>query len=90
MVAVPGGIVAVQNGIEPQRLIRITLSPELDAVTSVHVLAAALPNLTDLGLVTLVIDRPTFVAGTGWEGFDLARASQPPPHTVRIFQITLP
>jgi hypothetical protein len=90
MVAVPGGIVAVQNGIEPQRLIRITLSPELDAVTSVNVLAAALPNLTDLGLVTLVIDRPTFVAGTGWEGFDLARASQPPPHTVRIFQITLP
>jgi hypothetical protein len=90
VVAVPGGIVAVQNGVEPQRVIRISLTPELDAVTNVSILAAALPNLNDLGLITLVIDRPTFVAGTGWEGYDLTKGNQPAAHTVRIFQLTLP
>jgi hypothetical protein len=89
VVAVPGGIVATQNGVEPQRVVHITLSREIDRITSVRVIAAALPNLTDLTLITLVNDRPTWVAGSGWDGFDPAKARQPPAHTVRIFQANL-
>ena len=44
----------------------------------------------DLALVALVNDRPTFVAGSGWEGYDPARRPDPPAHTVRIFQAALP
>jgi hypothetical protein len=84
------GIVAVQNGVEPQRVIRITLTPRLDRVNSVSVLAAALPDFTDLGLVTLVNDRPTLVAGVGWNAFDPAKSGRPHAHTVRIFQVAIP
>jgi hypothetical protein len=57
---------------------------------SVTVLAAGLANLTDLGLITTVNGRPTFIAGAGWDGIDGVRIRQPPAHTVRIFQIALP
>ena len=88
--AVAGGIVATQNGVEPQRVIRVALAPQLNAITDVVVIAAGLPNLTDLGLLTRMNDRPTFVAGAGWDGFDPAKHPHPPVHTVRIFQVTLP
>ena len=90
VVTVPGGIVAIQNGVEPQRVIRISLTADLDAVTSVSVLASGLPQLTDLGLVTLVNDRPTFIGSTGWEEFEHAKGKPPAAHTVRIFQVSLP
>jgi hypothetical protein len=90
VVTVPGGIVAIQNGVEPQRVIRISLPPELDAVTNVSVLASSLPQLTDLGLVTLVNDRPTFIGSSGWEEFEMAKGKPAAAHTVRIFQVSLP
>ena len=90
LMAVAGGIVATQNGVEPQRVIRVSLAPQLNAITDVVVLAAGLPNLTDLGLLTRMNDRPTFVAGAGWDGFDPTKHPHPPVHTVYIFQATLP
>ena len=90
LVRVPGGLIGTQNGVEPQRIVRVGLSPGLDAVTGVTVLAAGLPNLTDLSLVALINARPTFVANSGWEGFDPAKAKRPAAHTVRVFQVALP
>jgi hypothetical protein len=87
---VPGGVVAVQNGVEPPRVIRVAFTSTLDAALSVTVLAAGLANLTDLGLITTVNGRPTFIAGAGWDGIDGVRIRQPSAHTVRIFQIALP
>lgn len=87
---VPGGIVAVQNGVEPQRVLRIGLTPDFSAVTSVTVLAAALPDFTDLTLVTLVHGHPAVVAGSGWDIYQPAKMPRPPSHTVRVFQIALP
>ena len=86
----PDGLFAVQNGVSPQRLVRITLSPDLTTVTGVTVLAAALPHLDDLALVTLVNGRPTFIANAGWDQFDPAKSPSPPSHAVRIFQAALP
>ena len=90
LVAAPGGLVAVQNGVTPQRLVRIALAPDLTTVTAVTVLAAALPRMDDLALVTLVNGRPTFVANAGWDNFDPAKAAHPPAHPVRIFQTAAP
>ena len=86
----PDGLFAVQNGVSPQRVIRITLSAELTAISAVTVLASAFPHLDDLALVTLVNGRPTFIANAGWENFDPAKSAHPPAHTVRIFQATPP
>lgn len=90
LVAAPGGVVATQNGVEPQRVLHIALTPALDRVTAVTVIAAGHPHLTDLTLVTLVNDRPTVIAGSGWEGYNPEKAKQPAAHTVRVFQIALP
>ncbi|MDO8545579.1 MAG: hypothetical protein Q7S40_34485 [Opitutaceae bacterium] len=90
LVAVPGGIAAVQNGVTPQRIIRIVLSPDLQSITAVEVLASAVTHLEDLSLVTLMNDRPTFIAGAGWEGFDPAKSARPAAHAVRIMQVALP
>ena len=90
LIPVPGGIIAVQNGVEPQRVIRVAFSPELDTVTSVNVLASSLPDLWDLSLITLMNDRPTFVTGAGWDGVDAAKNRPPPAHTVRVFQLPPP
>lgn len=86
----PDGLFAVQNGVSPQRVIRITLSAELTAISAVTVLASAFPYLDDLALVTLVNGRPTFIANAGWENFDAAKSAHPPAHSVRIFQTTPP
>ena len=90
LAAAPGGIVAVQNGVEPQRVVRITLSAGLDTVTGVTVLAAGQSHLEDLALITMLHDRLTLIAGAGWDGFDPAKTPQPRAHTVRIFQVALP
>lgn len=87
LVAIPDGIVAIQNGVEPQRVVRIAFTPGADAIASFTVLASALPHLTDLGLVTLVEDRPTVVANSGWEDFDARRTGPAAARTVRLFQV---
>jgi hypothetical protein len=90
LVLAADGIVATQNGVEPSRVVQIGLTPALDAVTAVTVLAAALPHLHDITLITLYHERPTLVAGAGWEGFDPEKSPQPPAHTVRLLQVALP
>jgi sugar lactone lactonase YvrE len=90
LVAVRGGVVATQNGVEPQRMIRIGLAADFQAVTDVTVLASGLPNLSDLTLVTLVNGRPTVVAGAGWDNYTPGKTPQPAPHTVRLVQIEMP
>ena len=89
-ISVPGGIIAVQNGIAPQRLVRISLSPDLATVRKFEVLAAALPGLDDLTLVTMAHGRPTFVSASGWEGFAPAKSAHPSAHAVKIFQLAAP
>jgi hypothetical protein len=90
LVTVPGGLVAVQNGITPSRVVRIELAPDLQKVAGLAILAANLPHLEDLTLVTVVQDRPTFVAGAGWEGFDPERQPHPRTRSVWILQTSLP
>lgn len=87
LISVPGALVATQNGVDPQRVVRIVLRPALDAVAGVTVVASALPGMEDLSLLTLVNDSPTFIAGAGWEGFDPVTMKQPRTHVVRLFQV---
>ncbi len=90
LVAAPGGLFGVQNGVTPQRLVHVALSPDLTKITAVTVLASGLPHLEDLALITLVHGRPTFIANSGWETFVPTKTAHPPAHTVRIFQVAVP
>ena len=67
--AVAGGLVGVQNGVSPQRIVRIAL----DAVgrpTAGTILAAGLPAMTDLALGQILEGRLAFVGNSGWALFD--------------------
>ena len=90
LTAIPGGVFAVQNGVEPQRVVRVMFSPGFDAITSVKVIAASLPEFRDLSLIATINDRPTVVAGAGWESLPRGKSGPPSAHTVSIFQLTLP
>lgn len=87
LVAIPGGLVAVQNGTNPQRVLRLALTPELNKLTSVDVLASGLDDFRDLGLVTLVDDRPTFIAHAGWDAFADGKPKPGRGQPVRVLQL---
>jgi sugar lactone lactonase YvrE len=89
MVAVPGGIVATQNGTDPQRVLHLTLAPDLRSITNVAVLASGQPELQDIGLITLMDSVPTLVANAGWEGFSAAPNRTPATRTVHLLQVPL-
>lgn len=90
LVAAPGGVVGVQNGVEPQRLVHLALPSDFRSITKFTVLAAGLPDFSDLGLVTLAQGRLLVVANTGWETFDPEKQPQPAAHVVRVFQTRAP
>lgn len=86
LLAHDGALLAVQNGLAPQRLVRITLTPTADAIADFTVLATTLPHLDDLTLLTLVAGRPTVIAGSGWSAFEASKT--PPPHAARLLQFS--
>ena len=88
--AVGDGVVAVQNGIRPVRVVHVVLDPRRPTVARVEVLASGLTDLDDLSLITLVKGRPTFIAGAGWDLFDPTKPPNAGGHTVRIFQVNVP
>lgn len=90
LAATPDGVIAVQNGVDPPRLLRLGFEPGFRALRRVQVLAAGQPHFSDLALVTLVRDQPVVVAGSGWEALASAGTRTLPARTVRLFQVPLP
>jgi hypothetical protein len=80
-------IIAVQNGVTPQRVVRLTLSPDATRLTAFAVLAAALPDFDDLTLLTRTPAGPVVIANSGWSAF--ADPKNPPtsPRPVRLFRL---
>jgi hypothetical protein len=82
-------ILAVQNGIEPERVVRVLIPSDLSQPARLDVLAAAVPNFADLTHFVLFNGRLAVIAGSGWAGFQDAK-NPPPPHTVRVMLVKLP
>ena len=83
--AVPGGLLAVQNGANPQRVLHI--EPAATGASAARVVASGRPDMTDLSLGQVVNDRFFFVGNSGWALFDPLPASPPAPRTVTIYSI---
>ncbi|MFA6955106.1 MAG: hypothetical protein WC538_04455 [Thermoanaerobaculia bacterium] len=64
-----GGIVAVQNGIAPQRLVRFGWDAKARRVTSWEALEASRPEFEELTLLAEGGDAIYFVATSQWEAF---------------------
>lgn len=87
----PVGMVAVQNGVSPQRLVFLRLSPDCDALEDATVLAANLPQTDDL---TLGVDgggRVLFIGSSGWADRDgEGKLTTDTPRTAGLFSVPLP
>lgn len=85
--AVPGGLIAVQNGINPQRIIRIDLAAD-GTPSAVRVLDAGHPAMSDLALGQVVAGHFDFIGNAGWAHFE--KAGEPAPaRTVTILRTSL-
>jgi len=85
--AVPGGLLAVQSGVSPQRILRI--EPATTGPSAARVVASGRPAMTDLALGQVFNGRFHFVGNSGWELFDPPPATPPPPRPVTIYSIPL-
>ncbi|MDQ5977201.1 MAG: hypothetical protein QG602_173 [Verrucomicrobiota bacterium] len=85
--AVPGGLLAVQNGVNPQRVLRIDLSSAKSP--AVRVIAQGRPAMTDLALGQVFNGRFHFVGNSGWALFDPPPATPQSPRTVTILSTAI-
>ena len=63
-------LIAVQNGLDPARVLRLRLSPGRDRIEKVETLARALPLYDDPTLATVVDGTLYYVANSQWGKFD--------------------
>ena len=61
-----GGLIGVQNGVTPQRVVRVSLSKDLDRVEHFEVLEANNPVFLEPTLGVLVKDTFFFIANSQW------------------------
>ncbi len=66
---VTGGLVAVQNGINPQRIVRLGLTAD-GQVESVKVLLSGHAGMNDVALGQVVNDRFHFIGNSGWSLYE--------------------
>ena len=62
-------LIGTQNGVAPQRVIRLRLAPDERSVEGVEVLARGPAVLEDVSLGAVDADRFVFVARSGWAAF---------------------
>ncbi len=83
----PGALIAVQNGVNPARVLRIDLTAAGE-VKSVRVLVQGHPKMTDVALGQIVNGNLHFVADSGWSLFEKP-GSAPAPRNVIILSTPL-
>ena len=62
-------LIGVQNGVNPQRIIAITLAADGRSIASVRVLSANDPNIPEPSLGTIADDKYCVVANAQWSKF---------------------
>jgi hypothetical protein len=63
-------LIAIQNGIRPNRVIALTPAPDGITIISSRILARKLPEFDEPTLGTIVGDDFLFVANSHWNRFD--------------------
>ncbi len=81
-------LIAVQNGVNPTRVLAIDLD-ENHSLTSVHELAAALPKITDPTLGYVDDGQFTFIADAGWRYFMPGKSPPVEGRAVPVLSISL-
>jgi len=86
--AIRTGILAIQNGVSPQRVLHIRPTPDAHP-SPTHVAAAGHSALIDASLGTVDGSRFHFIADSGWALFDPAPEQVPPARTVTVLSLPI-
>ncbi len=78
------GLIAVQNGVNPQRILRLALSPDGARITAASVLAANLPQLDEPTGGAMLDGRFVFVARSQWSDFGDDGLKTPAPAPAQL------
>ncbi|MCX6953648.1 MAG: hypothetical protein NTV51_15970, partial [Verrucomicrobia bacterium] len=85
-----GDLIAVQNGLRPNRVLRITIDASGESITGVTVLESAHLTMAAPALGCIATDGAFFFVGnSGWARFDEAGAPATAPRPVPIFKTKL-
>ncbi len=85
-----GDLLAIQNGVRPNRVVRLTLDEAAENLTAFHVVESAHLNMVapSLGCIGLGGDF-FFVGNANWNHFDEPGATATPPRPVPVFKTKL-
>jgi len=85
-----GDLIGIQNGLRPNRVLRLVLDPVGESVTDVIVLEAARLNMPAPSLGCIATDGNFFFIGNaGWSRFDAPGSPATEPRPVPIFKTKL-
>ena len=82
---------AIQNGVNPQRVLRLVLYPNHEEVAIFTVLAASLPEIGEPTTATVFDGQLVFVSRSQWNGFDqdgAPRQTDLPPALISRLPLT--
>ena len=77
LVLTPAGLIATQNGVNPVRILRLTLDAAGEHVTHVTPLISGRADLSDVALGCYSDGRYYFTGQSGWALFEPPTATQP-------------
>jgi sugar lactone lactonase YvrE len=80
-------VIAVQNGSDPNTVVRLTLAPEARAITKVETVSVPADGFTDLTLLARGPSGLCVIANSGWALANPAKCPTVPTHTVRVFEL---
>ena len=87
----PIDMVATQNGVTPQRIMLLRLSPDCRTLQAATVLAANLPQMDDLTLGADGGGKVVFIGAGGWADYDDAgKLTTTTPATAHLLSVPLP
>jgi sugar lactone lactonase YvrE len=85
-----GDVVAIQNGVRPNRVLRVTLSDGAEQVSDVKILESAHLNMPAPSLGCIATDGQFFYVGNaGWTRFEGTDGAPTSPRLVPIFRTKL-
>jgi sugar lactone lactonase YvrE len=88
--AANGDVIAIQNGLRPNRVLRVVLDPSGETCTSVTVLESGHLTMAAPSLGCIATDGDFFfVANAGWTRFENTEGRPSPPRSVPVFRTRL-
>lgn len=84
-----GDLLAIQNGLRPNRVLRVTLDSAQENATEIKVLESAHPQMAAPSLGCIVGDEFYFIGNAGWTRFQDLDGHEVGPRSVPIFKTKL-